>query len=118
MADLAALRAELRDLRKTHVKPVSKMRKGDISVELDKLRHMRETTPAVAAVPSAPPKTLKAAVETVKEAKQKMFPVKPAAATKAVKPPKGVAAPAKKDKITKAQLHAMLTEMSSDEECE
>ena len=119
MADLASLRAELRELRKTHVKPVSRMKKGDISVELEKLRGMRETTPAVAAVPSAPPKVLKAAVETIKEAKKKEFPVKPGKDTKTVKPPKATGAKTKDvvDKavrLSKAKMLEMIQGMASD----
>jgi len=71
MSGLSELRKELRDLRKEHVKPVSRMKKSDISMEIEKLRGVRETTAPVAAVPSAPPKELKSRVETVKEAKKK-----------------------------------------------
>ena len=74
----AELRAELRALRKEHVKPVSRMRMGDIAAEIQKLKGVREETPAPAAVPSAPIKKSKAAVESVKEAKKAEFPVMPA----------------------------------------
>ena len=39
--NLASLRAELRDLRKESVKPVSRMKKGDIIAELER-SHRRE----------------------------------------------------------------------------
>ena len=75
--DLKSLRDELRKLRKEKVKPVSRMKKADISAELEKLRVSREETAAPAAVPSAPLKKSKAAVETVKQAKATEFPVVP-----------------------------------------
>jgi len=124
-SDLASLRAELRELRKQHVKPVSKMRKGDISEEVRKLRETRETTPPVAAVPSAPVKELHSVVETVKEAKKKEFPVAPAEMPKKkVSGPKSssgstAAAKGKKDvvakKVSKADLMRLLEKMSDDE---
>ena len=72
------LRDELRELRKTtgH-RPISKMRKDDISKEIERLRVGREETPAVASVPSAPLKKSMSAVENIKEAKAKEFPHKP-----------------------------------------
>ena len=72
------MRDELRALRKDVVKPVSKMRKGDISAEIEKLKKGREETPASAAVPSAPLRKSKAAVESVKAAKAAEFPIAPA----------------------------------------
>ena len=72
MSSLAEMRAELREMRKEHVKPVSRMRKGDISVEIERLRHMRETTPAPAATPSAAPRKQEPSVEGVKDAKKKV----------------------------------------------
>lgn len=103
------LRAELRALRKEHHKPISKMPKEDISKEIERLKGMREETPAAAAVPSAPPRKQKAAVETIKEAKAAEFPVAPA-------PKKAAAAGSSKSKA-KAKLMKMLAAMeSSDEE--
>ena len=49
----------------------------DICDKLEALRFARESTPAVAAVPSAPPKKMEAAVQTVKDAKMAEFPVQP-----------------------------------------
>lgn len=70
---LAEMRKELRDMRKDFVKPVSRMKKGDISHEIEALRQRRETTPAPAATPSAPPKTLKPDVENIKDVKKSVF---------------------------------------------
>lgn len=118
MSDLKSLREELRKLRKEKVHPVSRMRKADISAEIEKLRVGREETPAPAAVPSAPLKKSKAAVETVKQAKATEFPVVPdggamkkGAAKKDPKP-----APEKK-KSKKDMMEALMAMMdSSDEE--
>lgn len=53
------------------------MKVADIAAEIQKLKGHREETPAVAAVPSAPIKKSKAAVESIKEAKALEFPMKP-----------------------------------------
>lgn len=75
---LKEMRDELRELRKTtgH-RPISRMKKEDISREIERLKVGREETPAVASVPSAPLKKSMSAVESVKEAKKAQFPVKP-----------------------------------------
>jgi len=72
------MRDELRELRKTtgH-RPISKMRKDDISREIERLKVHREETPLPASTPSAPPKKSKSAVESIKEAKRAEFPVAP-----------------------------------------
>jgi len=91
MSSLKEMRDELRDLRKSHPehKPVSKMRKADISAMIQKLKVHREETPAAVATPAAPPKMLKSAVESVKVAKASEFPLEMhAAAPKAMKAPK------------------------------
>lgn len=82
MKSAKEMRDELRMLRKDAVKPVSKMRKGDISAEIERLRAGREETPAAAAVPSAPLKKSMSAVESIKEAKKMEFPQKPSATMK------------------------------------
>lgn len=121
MSSLAEMRAELKNLRKEHVKPVSRMKKGDISSELERLRCLRETTAAPAAVPSV--KT-KAAPEPAKKhvmaAKETEFPHS--------KMPHRAQAHAHKEghlagkkekaapKMSKAALRAMLDELTSDEE--
>jgi hypothetical protein len=113
---LAELRKELRELRKEHVKPASRMRKSDISAEIEKLRGARETTAAPAATPSAPEKVSRSAVESIKKAKAAEFPVKPGPAPKALakKPSAADKMKSKKD-IMRAMLAAMAD--SSDEEC-
>ena len=75
--DLKSLREELRMLRKEKVKPVSRMKKGDIAAEIESMRVAREETPAAAAVPSAPVRKSKPAVETVKQAKAMEYPSAP-----------------------------------------
>lgn len=114
----ADLRKELRELRKEKVKPVSRMRVGDISAEIEKLRGAREETPAVASMPSAPMKKSKAAVETIKEAKAKEFPVAPASASE--KPARAdkkapVAEPKKKNSKL-AKLMKLMESFSDTEE--
>ena len=58
----------------------------DITAKLDALRFARESTPAVAAVPSAPHKKSETAVESIKKAKEAEFPVKPGAGEKKKSP--------------------------------
>lgn len=74
---LSEMRAELRELRKSHPDhmPVSKMRKGDVSEMIQRLKAGREETPAVASIRSAPAKMYKSAVESVKVARADEFPV-------------------------------------------
>jgi len=85
---LKDMRSELRELRKAAgSKPISKMRKDDISREIERLKVSREETPAVASVPSAPLKKSVSAVESVKEAKKMEFPVAPESMKKSSKKP-------------------------------
>ena len=49
----------------------------DISNKLNKLRFVRESTPAVAAVPSAPHIKSQPATESIQKAKMAEFPVAP-----------------------------------------
>jgi hypothetical protein len=114
MPKLDEMKAELRGLRKEAVKPISKMRKGDISAELERLRAHREETPAAAAVPSAPVRMSRAASETIKHAKAEEFPVAPAPLKK--KGGAAAAAAEPKKKVSKAALMKMLAELSSDSE--
>ena len=120
---LADMRKELRELRKESVKPVSRMRKGDISAELERLKKMREETPHAAAVPSAKSRAPESAKTYIKAAKETEFPhsQKPHLAEhhahkEAHHAGKKAAAPAKKKAMSKADLRAMLDEMTSDEE--
>lgn len=116
------LKAELRALRKEHQKPVSRMRVADIASEIQKLKGHREETPAVAAVPSAPPKKQRSAVTTIKEAVQHEFPMKPDSGVtagpkkgaKAGKPPKDVVSSVVEKK--KSKLAKLLQMMDSDDE--
>jgi hypothetical protein len=75
---LADMRKELRDMRKDTVKPVSRMKKSDISAEIQRLRGMREETPLPAATPAANSGKPKAAVANIKKAKEAEFPTVPA----------------------------------------
>jgi hypothetical protein len=83
MPSAKELRDELRSLRKEAVKPVSKMRVGDISSEIERLKSAREDTPAVAATPiERTPKKMGAKISDMKEAKAKEFPTAPMAEKK------------------------------------
>lgn len=107
------LRKELRELRKQHLKPVSRMRMGDISTEIERLRGAREETPAVVSVPSAPPKSMKPAVKSIKEAKKSEFPVAPGSESVEKKATAKKAAPSKK-KDMMAKLLKMMEEEDDD----
>lgn len=120
MPSAAELKAELRALRKEHVHPVSRMRVADIASEIQKLKGMREETPAVAATPSAPIKKSRAAVETIKEAKQHEFPMQPddgvtAAPKKGAKVPKApknvVPAAVEKTKVADKKMKEKLAQL-------
>jgi len=119
---LKDMRDELRALRKDSVKPVSRMKKADIALELEKLRGKRESVPPVAATDGPKPKKMAAKIADVKVAKEHEFPVAPVEEKKkGAKKPSGMAvgksaadaAPAKKSKMDK--LKAMLAEMSDSE---
>ena len=110
MSSLKEMRDELRELRKAHPehKPVSKMRKADISSMIQKLKVHREDNPQVNAFSSAPAKVYKSATESVKKAKESEFPLKIHAdgpPAKAPKAKKEAAAPK-----AKAEKGAMATE--------
>ena len=115
----AELRAELRALRKEHVRPVSRMRMGDISHEIEMLRKVRETTPAVDAVPSAPMRKSESAVKSIKEAKKMEFPMKPGAEVKtggATKTAKKAPVMSEKKKSKLERLKEMMAEMSDTDD--
>tara|TARA_R110000868_G_C10619398_1_gene742126 strand:- start:146 stop:481 length:336 start_codon:yes stop_codon:yes gene_type:complete len=105
------LQAELRALRKDHVKPVSRMRVADISAEIQALKGHREETPAVAAVPSAPIKKSRAAVENIKDAVTSEFTMKPETSKKGST---GTAKAASEKK--KSRLARLLEMMEDDDE--
>ena len=110
---LAEMRAELRELRKSHPEhmAVSKMRKADVSSMIQKLKVGREETPA-AAMGVAPARLYKSAVHSVKEAKAAEFPLEAVDAPKSMK-----AAPkAKKEmpvKKAKEAKDVMVTERAA-----
>lgn len=106
MSSLSEMRAELRALRKDKVKPVSKMKKGDVAAELERLREARETVPPVAATNGAAARKMVPKAENVKKAKAAEMPVKPSAPEKAPK----------KKGMSKSSLRALLEEMSSSDE--
>ena len=123
MSDLAEMRKQLRELRKESVKPVSRMKKADISAEIERMKKMREETPAPAATPSTKPKKMNPSVSTIKEAKAAEFPVAPTKESKklgkAIKeagPPKTDALVAKKKESKKERIMKIMAEESSDEE--
>jgi len=111
MSSLAEMRAQLRELRKDSVKPVSRMRKGDISDELNRLRELRETTPAVRATPVTLPRSKE--VESIKKAKASEFPVVP---DKKMKKKLGEGGAGQQKKASsKSKLLQMLSEMSDSD---
>ena len=125
MADLKALRDELRKLRKDSVKPVSRMRKADIASEIERLKGTRETVPPVASTKGASVKASKSAVESVKEAKAAEFPIEPVEKKKAgskapkklpVESVKHSAAPSEKKGKSKMEKLKRLMEMMSESE--
>ena len=75
---------ELRELRKTSgTKPVSKMKMFEISAEIERLKNLRATTPAVASYSGSKNTTnIGSSVADVKEAKEKGFPTRPEKAEK------------------------------------
>lgn len=118
MSSLAEMRKQLREARKETVKPVSRMKKGDVLMELEKLKTKREDTPPVAATTGAAPKKMEAVQSDVKVAKEKGFPAKPVEMSKAKKD-KGSAVPkttvAAKKMSKMERLMAMVDEMTDDE---
>jgi hypothetical protein len=106
MSSLAEMRKQLREARKETVKPVSRMRKGDVLLELEKLKGSRESVPPVASTVGAKGKKMMSSVADVKVAKEASFPMKPVEESKATKS-KGVAAaktPGAMKKATKSTM--------------
>ena len=119
MPSAKELRDELRAMRKEAVKPVSKMRKGDVAAEIEKLKAGREETPAPAATPSsATKKKMISAVEDVTSAKRMEFPQKPSAGMKksATAAGKPSAADGSKKKSKLDKLMAMMDEMTDTDD--
>jgi len=118
MPGVSDLRKELKELRKAskaHT-AVSRMKKEDISAEIQRLKGVREETPAVASVSSVPPRKMETDFETIKEARAKEFPMKPTKADKARDVSTTVAkkAPAPKKKLSK--MEKLMAMLDSDEE--
>lgn len=119
MSDLKAMRDELRKLRKEAMKPVSRMKKADISAEIEKMKVHREETPPVASTEGIKPKKMKPAVESIKEAKKKEFPMVPTVEKASKGKAEAKEAPVPKKKSSKlAKLMKIMDSLSSDEECE
>ena len=118
MPSAKELKEELRALRKENLKPVSRMKVADIAAEIQKLRGHREETPAPAAVPSAPLKKSKSAVESIKDAQAAEFPMKPDQGITAApkKGAKAVKAPADKvsEAVKKSKLERLLEMMGEE----
>lgn len=108
---------ELRELRKTAgSKPVSKMKLFEISAEIERLKNVRATTPAVASYTGSKNTTnITSSVDDAKEAKEKGFPTKPEGSGKKVKESKGVVLKEKKsdtkpEKASKKMTTKMMEE--------
>lgn len=100
--ELAKLRAELRELRKQSVKPVSRMRKADISAELAAMRIKNDDTPAAGRMSQSRPRRMESASDTIQEAKRMEFPTKIVKSDSA--PKKKASAPMKKMKIVEVEV--------------
>jgi hypothetical protein len=117
--DLKEMRAQLRALRKENLKPVSRMRKADISAELNALgQHLAETPTAGKGSPVTGRGQSRSTVETIKEAKAQEFPVAPAKDNKQAKSLKMPAShakmsPAEHAKVMKKEMPAALKKKPS-----
>ena len=98
MVSAAELRAELKAIRKEHPdhRPVSKMKKSDISELIQRMKAGREETPNVAATAALAPKT--SSVETISHAKADEFPTQ-------VEAPKKIKKVVKKVKVAEKEHH-------------
>ena len=107
---------ELRELRKTAgTKPVSKMKLFEISAEIERLKNLRATTPAVASYSGSKNTTnLGSSVADVKEAKAKGFPTRPEKAEKP-KVSKGVTQKEKKSDTKPVVEKKKMTVKKSEE---
>lgn len=106
---------ELRELRKTAgSKPVSKMKMFEISAEIERLKNIRATTPAVASYSgSKDTANIGSSVDDVKEAKQKGFPSRPEKKGEKAKMSKGVVSKEKKSEMKPvAEKKKMTTKMT------
>jgi len=76
---MSDLRAELRELRKTHpdYMSVSKMKVKDVALAIGKLRAHLESSPSIAHDGGKSKKAMKGTTESIKAAKASEFPTKP-----------------------------------------
>ena len=124
MPSAAELKAQLRELRKESMKPVSRMKVADIAAEIQRLKGVREETPLPAATPSSTSKRSKSAVSTIQEAKQHQFPVtpdqgitaSPKKGAKIEKAPKNIVPAAVAESKKKSKLAKLMEMMDSDDE--
>jgi len=119
------MRNELRELRRTNgAKPVSKMRKADISAELQQLRTIRDETPAVASTSSSKSRGREPIIENIKKAKEQEFPTRPSKSMSAEmrvrpgRPPRDdiVAAPKKKASAPIKKMKMVQVEITDSEQ--
>ena len=105
---MSDLRAELRELRKSHpdYRSVSKMSVKDVAMAVGKLRNHLESTPSVANDGGKAKKPMKGAVKNIKEAKKEEFPVEPAGDHEAPKSAKKVPKKEKAPVAAKAEAKA------------
>jgi hypothetical protein len=118
---VSEMRKQLRELRKGTQKPVSKMTKTDLAMELERLKHKSATTPAVAQHSPSEKRPEKSTAPTLKKlqehpqltpAQERMASVRASKAKKSV-------APIPEKKTTKkdmmAKMAKMMAEMSDSE---
>jgi hypothetical protein len=123
MPSAKEMRDELRMLRKESLKPVSRMKMGDVSAELERMRGKRESTPPVASMPmDKAPKAMAAKMADVKEMKAAEFPTKPVdmkekmAALRAKKGSGKVEEPKKEPMSKKSKLEKLMAMLEEDSE--
>jgi DNA-directed RNA polymerase sigma subunit (sigma70/sigma32) len=118
---VSELRKQLRELRKSNQKPVSKMSKMDCALELERLKHHSATTPAVAQQSPSEKRPEKSTAPTLKKmqehplltpAQEKMAAVRASKGKKA-DPAEGQKKTTKKDMM--AKMAKMMAEMSDEE---
>lgn len=108
---------ELRELRKTSgQKSVSKMKLFEISAEIERLKNIRATTPAVASYTGSKNTTnIASSVDDAKEAKEKGYPTKPEGSGKKGKESKGVVLKEKKSEMKPEKASKKMTTKMTEE---
>jgi hypothetical protein len=118
---VSEMRKQLRELRKSNQKPVSKMSKMDVATELERLKHHSSTTPAVAQQSPSDKRPEKSSAPTLKKlqehpqmtpAQERMASVR-ASKSKKAGPLESQKKTTKKDMMT--QMVKMMAEMSDSE---